>query len=101
MSIIRNRCREMEKNKNVFLPMPTPQHFNKLSEAEQYATAMDGHFLADRQANGQIIQLFSLPNYYVERYYDPAANRITRHEAFDSLDRLVPYIAHVKFNGRG
>lgn len=80
--------------------MPTPQHFNNLSEAEQHAAAMNGQFLADRRSGGKIIQLFSLPNYYVEREYDPAANQITRHEAFDSMDRLVPYIAHVKFNLR-
>lgn len=80
--------------------MPTPQHFNALSETEQQAKAMDGLFLADRKAGDCIVQLFSLPNYYVERYYDPAENRITKHEAFSSLDRLVPYIAHVKFNDR-
>ena len=80
--------------------MPTPQHFNNLCEADQHAAVMNGLFLGDRRAGDKFIQLFSLPNYYVEREYDPAANQITRHEAFNGMDRLVPYIAHIKFNLR-
>jgi hypothetical protein len=80
--------------------MQGPEDFNGLSESEQETTTLNGTFLADREENGLVVQLFSLNTYYIERWYDPVANRILRHRAFAGTARLVPYIAHIKFNPR-
>ncbi|HEK22065.1 MAG: hypothetical protein C0191_04685 [Mucilaginibacter sp.] len=78
--------------------MRSAEAFNALNETEQHSAVLDGQFLADREENGLIVQLLSLKNYYVERWYDPHANRILKHLAFNGTERLVPYIAHIKFS---
>jgi hypothetical protein len=75
-----------------------PEDFNNLPEQEQHDLLLDGNFLADREENGLMVQLFSFRHFYVERYYDRHANRILRVQAFKDTSRLVPYIAHIRFD---
>lgn len=76
----------------------TTADFNALDSNAQAEATMGGSFLADREENGLIIQLFAVADFYVERYYDPIANKILRFRAFKGNSQLTPYLAHIKFN---
>jgi len=76
--------------------MQSPEDFNATSETGQHTAILDGTFLADREENGLFVQLFSLHNFYVERWYDPQANRILKLRAFDGTARLAPYIEPIR-----
>ncbi|MEO3402852.1 hypothetical protein AAFN85_03055 [Mucilaginibacter sp. CAU 1740] len=73
--------------------MESAEEFNCLDQDQQYAAMIMGQFLDDRRAKGQVIQLFSIPRFYIERRYDPETNCIMRYKAFHTHDRLVPNIA--------
>lgn len=78
--------------------MLTLNDFNALIETEKANAVWQGTFLADRQENEFTIQLYTVNNFYVEVFYDPASNQITGFRSFDTNDLLVPYLAHHKFN---
>lgn len=80
--------------------MLNPDDFNNLPEYDQHTLLLDGTFLADREENGLVVQLFSCEHFYVERHYDRLANRILKVNAFKDTSRLVPYFAHIRFNVR-
>jgi hypothetical protein len=71
--------------------------FNRLSTTEKGEAVWRGTFLADREADGLKIQLYSLEGFYAEVFYDPIANRITEFRSFTSRQQLVPYLAQIKF----
>lgn len=48
--------------------------------------------LGDRQEDGHHVQLYLVGQFYVEVFYDPAANVITRFRPFANPELLVPYI---------
>lgn len=72
--------------------------FNGLTESEKADAVWQATFLADREADGLMVQLYGLPNFYVEVFYDAKTNNISHFEAFTSRNRLVPYLAQIKFN---
>ncbi|MBK0379270.1 hypothetical protein [Mucilaginibacter segetis] len=72
--------------------MFTLYDFNALSEQEKAEAVWRGSFLADREAAGLKVQLYRLDSFYVEVFYDPAANTILRFRAFTSNNLLVPYL---------
>ena len=78
--------------------MLTLYDFNALTDNEKAEAVWQGTFLADREENGLAVQLYSLPAFYVEVFYDPLANKILRFQAFTSKNFLTPYLAHIKFN---
>ena len=78
--------------------MLTMDEYDALSETENADAIMRGHFLADRQENGLVIQLYSLGLLYGELYYDPRAGKVLRYRVFEGMQQLVPYLAHIKFN---
>ncbi|MES2275933.1 MAG: hypothetical protein V4592_07920 [Bacteroidota bacterium] len=78
--------------------MFTTEDFHALSETEKAEAVWQGNFLADREENGLMVQLYAVGNFYVEVYYDPPANKILKFHSFTSKDFLVPYLAHIKFN---
>lgn len=80
--------------------MLTMEQYEALSEAEQADAAMQGKFLADREANGLMVQLYSVGHFYCEVFYDPQANKILRYRAFEDKQQLTPYLAHIRFNPR-
>ena len=80
--------------------MPSLEEFNQLSDREKAEAIWQGNFLADREENGLIVQLYSLCDFYVEVYYDGLANKILRFRPFKNTSQLTPYIAHIKFNMR-
>ena len=78
--------------------MLTLEDFNALSECAQAEAIQNGTFLADREENGLIVRLFSLGIFYGEVFHDAHTNKILGLKAFDTTSRLVPYLAHIKFN---
>jgi hypothetical protein len=76
----------------------TVVEFEVLNMNAQAEATMDGTFLADREENGLMIQLFSVSDFYVERFYDPLANKILKFRAFKGNNQLTPYLAHIRFN---
>lgn len=71
--------------------------FNALNMPEKAEAVWRGTFLGDREADGRLIQLYSLPGCYVELFYDHSAYRITGFEAFTNKQLLAPYLAQMKF----
>ena len=80
----------------IFVPM-TLLEFNALNLTEKAEAVWRGTFLAEREAEGFTIQLYSLDSFYAELFYDPAANKITEFRAFTSRQQLGPYLARIKF----
>jgi hypothetical protein len=76
------------------------EQYNALSEPEKADAIIQGNFLADREENGLIVQLYSLGEIYGEVYYDLHANKILRYRAFEGIQELTPYFAHIRFNLR-
>ncbi|MFC0513067.1 hypothetical protein ACFFGT_02610 [Mucilaginibacter angelicae] len=76
------------------------EQYNALSETDKADAIMQGNFLADREENGLVVQLYSLGKIYGEIYYDPHANKVLRCVAFREIQRLAPYLAHIRFNPR-
>jgi hypothetical protein len=75
----------------------TVYEFNALDQQGKAEAVWRGTFLADRAADGLLVQLYSLPGCYVEVFYDQAANQITNFEAFTNKQLLVPYLAPNRF----
>ena len=80
--------------------MLTLEEYDALAETDKAAAILNGEFLADREENGLIVQLYSFGNLYGEIYYDPLANKILRWRAFEGTQQLTPYLAHIRFNVR-
>ena len=80
--------------------MLTIKEYDELDETEKAAAILQGDFLADREENGLMVQLYSVGSFYGEIYYDPLANKILRWRAFEGIQQLGPYLAHIRFNAR-
>jgi hypothetical protein len=80
--------------------MLTMKDYNALDETGKGALILQGDFLADREENGLIVQLYSVGAFYGELWYDPLANKILRCRAFEGTQGLAPYLAHISFNAR-
>jgi hypothetical protein len=74
--------------------------FDSLDEHGKAEAIWQETFLADREENGLILQLYSVDTFYVEVAYDNRAGRILRFRSFNNTQQLVPYLAHIKFNLR-
>lgn len=74
------------------------EEFDAMDATEQVGAIVGGNFLADREENGLIVQLYSLGKIYGELFYDPAANKVLRHRAFEDIGGLVPYLSQIKFD---
>lgn len=72
--------------------MVTLYEFNALDDNGRAEVAWTGTYLGQREEGDQIIQLYSLPDFYTEVFYDPAKNEITRIRGFKKLHLLTPYI---------
>jgi len=73
--------------------MITIYDFNGMNEAGQAdAVFTAGVFVDDRDDEGMKVQLCRLHSFYVEVYYDPASNKITRYRSFKSAGQLAPYV---------
>ena len=80
--------------------MLTKEEFDLLEEEEKGALILQGKFLADREENGLIVQLYNVGAFYGEVWYDPLANKILQWRAFEGTKGLGPYLAHIRFNSR-
>ena len=67
--------------------------FTALSSDQQLAIVWEqGQFLALRDEAGQRIGLYTLGEFFVEVFYDPAMNEIIRHRVFVTDELLLPYV---------
>lgn len=82
------------------LCMLTMKEYQALNEQQKADAIIGGTFLADREENGLIVQLYNVGLFYGELYYHPLANRVLRFRAFEGTRHLTPYLAHIKFNPR-
>jgi len=80
--------------------MLTMEQYDALDDTEKAAVILQGEFLADREENGLIVQLYSVGSFYGELFYDPLANKVLRWRAFEGTQQLSPYLAHIRFNSR-
>jgi len=80
--------------------MVTMEDYEALDESGRAALILQGDFLADREENGLIVQLYSVGTIYGELWYDPLPNKILRWRAFEGTQGLAPYLAHIRFNAR-
>jgi hypothetical protein len=73
--------------------MLTLYDFNGMDEkARAEAVFTEGVYVDDRDEGGLKVQLYRLGSFYVEVFYDVAANRITRYRSFRSPGQLAPYV---------
>ena len=73
--------------------MLTLYDFNEMDEyAQSEAVFRVGFYVDDRDEDGLKVQLYRLDSFYVEVYYDPKENKITRYRSFESPGQLVPYV---------
>jgi hypothetical protein len=73
--------------------MLTLYDFNGMDEtAQAEAVFSEGVYVDDRDDSGLKVQLYRLDNFYVEVYYDPKENKITRYRSFKSSGQLAPYV---------
>jgi hypothetical protein len=72
--------------------MITLYDFRGMDDNQQAEATFNGEFMGDRQEEGHHVQLYRVDEFYVEVFYDPAANKITRMRAFANPELLVPYI---------
>jgi len=73
--------------------MLTLYDFNGMDQKEQGdALFREGIFVDDRVEAGLRVQLYGLCGFYVEVFYDPGANRITRLRSFSSSGQLAAYV---------
>ena len=66
--------------------------FMAMDDNQKGMTVFSTPCLGDREENGEFVQLYRIDEFYVEVFYDPAANRITRFRPFQNNELLVPYI---------
>jgi hypothetical protein len=75
----------------------TVDEFHALNHTQKAEAVWQGVFLGDRKADTLLVQLYALNGFYVEVFYDPAANLINAFEAFTNKQLLAPYLAQLKF----
>jgi hypothetical protein len=73
--------------------MVTFYDFNGMDEnAQAEAVFTAGIYVDDRDEDGLKVQLYRLDSFYVEVFYDPKENKITRYRSFKSPGQLAPYL---------
>ena len=71
--------------------------FNMLTDIEKANMVLDnGTFMLKRHDDQQVINLYTLSDYYVELYYDQKSNRINKIRSFKSMEPLDPYIDDIE-----
>jgi hypothetical protein len=73
--------------------MVTLYDFNGMDERGQAdAVFSEGVYMDDREEGGLKAQLYRLGSFYVEVFYDPVENKISRLRSFKSSSQLAPYV---------
>ena len=71
----------------------TLYEFTSLSSTQQLdALWQQSRYLASRPQEDQYVSLYAMDAFFVEVYYDPTNNQITRHRAFVTSQLLLPYL---------
>jgi hypothetical protein len=69
--------------------------FIAMNEAEKACAVGDGTYLGGRFENNTIIQLYGVGDFYVEVFFDPLINKITRFRPFKTVTLLEPYLKNI------
>jgi hypothetical protein len=73
--------------------MLTLYDFNGMDEhAQPEAVFKEGIYVDSRDEENLKVQLYRLDNFYVEVYYDPKENKVTRYRSFKSPGQFAPYV---------
>ncbi|HZY39764.1 MAG TPA: hypothetical protein VFE53_24080 [Mucilaginibacter sp.] len=73
--------------------MLTLYDFNGMDEKGQAdAVFTEEVYVDDRDEGGLKVQLYRLGSFYVEVFYDPVGNKISRLRSFKSSGQLAPYV---------
>jgi hypothetical protein len=73
--------------------MLTLYDFNGMDKKMQAeAVFTEGVYVDDRDEDGLKVQLYRLGSFYVEVFYDPKRNEITRYHSFKSPGQLAVYV---------
>lgn len=75
--------------------MITLYDFLAMTEEEQGVAAMQGDYLALREEGDQKVQLYNLGSFFVEVYYDPKLNQITKLQSSNTKRVLDKYVQHL------
>jgi hypothetical protein len=73
--------------------MITLYDFIAMDDNGRADAAWSGTYLGERQEGELIVQLYSLPDFYAEVFYDSARNQVARIRGFKKLQLLAPYFA--------
>ena len=74
----------------------TLREFQLSNEQQQAEKLLDAVCIAGRDEADQKVLLYQLGSFYVEVYYHPRRNVITRYNSFDDLDKLDVYLEKVE-----
>jgi len=69
--------------------------FIAMTEAEKAGAVWGGTYLGERFENTTTIQLYGVGDFYVEVFYEPLINRITRFRPFKNDRLLEPYLKNI------
>ena len=70
----------------------TLEQFNLSDDSEQTMALGQGVCIAGRDEGKYKVLLYQLRRFYVEVFYDPAKNMITRYRGFDEMEELDKYL---------
>lgn len=73
----------------------TLYEFIALDELEQAEAVWNGVHLGDRQEGECTVLLYQIDSFYVEVFYHPGSNRVTKFRPFKTLDLLQPYLEQI------
>ncbi|NCD68312.1 hypothetical protein [Mucilaginibacter agri] len=73
------------------------EEFTALSKLDQAEYTWTGKLIGQRNEGFAKIMLYTLPQFYVEVFYDTDQNGITAIEPFSNLARLTPYFTRETF----
>jgi hypothetical protein len=69
--------------------------FRALDEMEQQAAFWDGVHIGERADGDHWILLYQIDSFYVEVFYDKVKNVIVKYTAFQTTERLKPYLQQI------
>jgi hypothetical protein len=58
-----------------------------------------GVHIGERREEQHLMLLYQINGFYVEVFYDPVTNAISRLRPFSSVDQLQPYLAQIDLSG--
>jgi hypothetical protein len=73
----------------------TLYQFNALDKTQQAEIVWNGAHIGNRRDEEYEILLYQIDSFYVEVYYHPDHNVISKMRSFPSTDQLAPYLQQI------